>query len=226
MTSLIRFITSLVLLCIVSGAIARSLQAQDVLPGDTAPAAPAATEPAQAAPTADAPALPDAEKAVEDAKKATDELVQDAKQQVDAIAKDVDKNETAQEVSAGLLQGIYKVAEQLNFSAFHWIAFALMVSGVVSYALQLILAKLVVLANMGLSFREILADSQGLVISIVGLVLTTQAAAENSQFTQSPFAVLSSAATGFLIGFIFYRWGQATEVEAVAGRRAAARVKP
>ena len=102
---------------------------------------------------------------------------------------------------------------------FHWVAFALMATGVVSYALQLVLGKLVVLTKMGFSPAEILSDAHGLVVSLVGLVLTTQAAAENSTFTQSPFAVLSASAVGLVVGFIFYRWGQSQEVQAAIARR-------
>ena len=47
-------------------------------------------------------------------------------------------------------------------------------------------------------------DVVGLLISAVGLVLTTQAAAENSaSFVQSPSAVVSAAVVGALLGFVF-----------------------
>jgi hypothetical protein len=52
-------------------------------------------------------------------------------------------------------------------------------------------------------------------------VLTTQAAAENSTFTQSAAAVLSASVAGLVLGFILYRWGQAQELQAVTGRVAA-----
>jgi hypothetical protein len=97
-----------------------------------------------------------------------------------------------------------------------------MVAGVVSFALQLVLGKLVVLMRMGFSFTEILSDALGLVVSLIGLVLTTQAATENSTFTTSASAVLSAALAGALAGFIFYLWGQRQELQAVEGRRAAA----
>ena len=114
----------------------------------------------------------------------------------------VDKNEDAQEVSTGILRPIYALAERISFPAFHWVAFAVMVAGTVSYALQLVLAKLVVLFKFSISIPEIISDAFGLVISLLGLVLTTQAATENSTFTQSPAAVLSATAVGVLIGFI------------------------
>jgi hypothetical protein len=151
-------------------------------------------------------------------RKEADELVSDTKQHVDAIARQVDRDERARGASAGLLSSIYRLAEFLSFPAFHWVAFACMVAGVVSFAFQLVLGKLVVLSRFSLSPAEILSDSLGLVISGIGLVLTTQAATENSRFTESPASVLSSAAVGALAGLIFYRWGQRLELDAVAGR--------
>jgi hypothetical protein len=155
----------------------------------------------------------------ETVKKEGQELVADTKEHVDKIAKQVDADPRAKDISAGILKPIYQFAEFLSFPAFHWVAFAAMVAGVVSFGFQLVLGKLVVLSKMSLSPSEILSDAFGLVISLVGLVLTTQAAAENSEFTASPFAVISSAAAGAICGLIFYRWGQAQELQAVAGRR-------
>lgn len=141
---------------------------------------------------------------------------------VEDIARQVDQSAQAQEITAGILTPIYKVAERLSFPMFHWVAFALMTTGVVSYALQLVLAKLVVLMRMSISPSEILADALGLVISVIGLVLTTQAAAENSSFTRSPASVLSATAVGVVVGFIFYVWGQRQEIQAAQARAAIA----
>ena len=146
------------------------------------------------------------------------ELGDQAKVKIDELATSVEQSEKAKEISAGLLEPIYQLAEAMSFSAFHWVAFALMLAGVVSYALQLVLAKLVVLSKAGFSLSEVISDAVGLAISLVGLVLTTQAATENSTFTQSPAAVLSSAVVGILFGILLYRWGQAQEVEALKGR--------
>ncbi|MEW4565002.1 hypothetical protein AB1K70_20925 [Bremerella sp. JC770] len=143
-------------------------------------------------------------------------------EQLEGIAKQVDDSETAKETSAGILTPIYLVAESLEFPAFHWLAFALMLSGVIGFALQLVIGKLVVFAHLGFSLREILSDLLSFVISLVGLVLTTQAAAQNSTFTQSPFAVLSASLLGLILGIMLYFWGQAQEVDAVKGRTAAA----
>ena len=146
-------------------------------------------------------------------------MVDDAQEKVDEIAQRVDESEKAKKISAGLLQPIYALAEYLSFPAIHWVAFAVMVAGVVSFALQLVLAKFAVLLRFGLSLTEIFSDALGLIISLVGLVLTTQAAAENSSFTQSPAAVLSATIVGLLAGFVFYWWGQKQEIQALEGRK-------
>lgn len=172
--------------------------------------------------TEDVPVTSDAaesESPVGEVQEKAAELAEETKKKVEEIAKEVDKSPQAKEFSAGILQPIYQLAEHLSFPMFHWLAFAVMSAGVVSYALQLVLAKLVVLTKMGFSPAEILSDAHGLLVSLVGLVLTTQAATENSTFTQSPFAVLSAAGTGLIVGFIFYRWGQSQEVQATIGRR-------
>lgn len=137
---------------------------------------------------------------------------------VSELAEKVDEDPRAREVTAGILQPIYRLAEAMAHPAFHWIAFAVMATGVVNYALQLVLGKLVLLTRLSLSLKEILSDALGLVISLTGLVLTTQAAAENSTFTTSPAAVLSASAVGVVAGFIFYLWGQRLELEAARGR--------
>ncbi len=144
------------------------------------------------------------------------------KQKTTDIAKSVDENEAAKEVSSGILAPIYSLAEYASHPAFHWVAFAAMVAGVVSFALQLTLGKLVVLSRMGFSLSEILSDALGLFVSLVGLVLTTQAATENSTFTTSAAAVLSAAIVGTIIGIMFYVTGQSQELQAVKGRKLAA----
>lgn len=158
----------------------------------------------------------------EQLKKSTDKLQTQTKEEIDKIADVLDHDPRAKTAAAGILQPIYLVAESLSFPAFHWLAFALMAAGVVSYTLQLVLGKLVVLSRLGFSLKEIVSDAIGLKISVVGLVLTTQAAAENSTFTSHPAAVLSATALGLVVGFILYRWGQAQELQAAAGRTVAA----
>jgi len=148
--------------------------------------------------------------------------LESARERADAVVETVDNSKPAQEASAGILKPIYRLAEAFSFSAFHWIAFSMMVAGVVSFALQLTLGKLVVLARRGFSPAEILSDALGLLVSLVGLVLTTQAAAENSSFTKSAAAVLSATAVGAIAGFVFYLWGQRQELQAVEGRKRAA----
>ena len=161
---------------------------------------------------------PTAEETVQDR---AGQIIEDTREFGSELAEQVDESEQAHEVSAGVLNPIYQLAEVLAFPYFHWVAFALMVTGVVSYALQLVLAKLIVLSKLGFSLSEILSDALGLVISLVGLVLTTQAAAENSTFTQSPAMVLSATVVGGVCGFVFYLWGQSQELQAVEGRRRA-----
>jgi len=173
---------------------------------------------AQAPDAATAPAATDAAPVTPEAA-----ALETAKTQVTEIAEKVNQDDRAQKVSAGILDHIYQLAERLSFPMYHWVAFALMVSGVISFALQLTLGKLFVLAKLSISPSEILADAQGLVISLVGLVLTTQAAAENSTFTQSPASVLSATAVGAVVGYLFYRWGKAQELAAADGRKVAAK---
>lgn len=173
---------------------------------------------AQAPDAATAPAVTDAAPVSPEAA-----ALETAKTQVTEIAEKVNQDDRAQKVSAGILDHIYQLAERLSFPMYHWVAFALMVSGVISFALQLTLGKLFVLAKLSISPSEILADAQGLVISLVGLVLTTQAAAENSTFTQSPASVLSATAVGAVVGYLFYRWGKAQELAAADGRKVAAK---
>ena len=149
-------------------------------------------------------------------------LWRSAAETADAVAEAVDRSDQAQEVSAGILTPIYQLAEAFAFPAFYWLAFAVMVTGVVSFALQLTLGKLVVLTRAGFSPSEILSDGLGLLVSLVGLVLTTQAATENSSFTNSAAAVLSATILGAMAGGVFYWWGQKQELQAVAGRTRAA----
>src|SRR3990172_8753582 len=100
------------------------------------------------------------------------QTLESARETAGEVAQAVDKDERAQQASAGILKPIYRLAEAFSFPAFHGIAFAVMVTGVVSFALQLTLGKLVALAKRGFSPAEILSDAFGLVVSLVGLVLT------------------------------------------------------
>jgi hypothetical protein len=155
----------------------------------------------------------------------TQSAVDESMQKVDDIARQVDQSAEAQNVKTNILAPIYQLAESFSFPAFHWLAFTVMVTGVVSFALQLVLAKLIVLSKFSLSPTEILSDALGLAVSLIGLVLTTQAATENSGFTSSAFAVLSATVVGALLGLLFYVWGQRQELQAVAGRQRIAATK-
>jgi hypothetical protein len=155
-----------------------------------------------------------------DAKDAVAGAVDKADRKVDEIAEEVDQSPEAQKVSAGILAPIYDLAERMeNVPKFYWIAFTIMVAGTVSFGLQLVLGKLVVLSRMSISFSEIFSDMLGLAVSLVGLVLTTQAATENSTFTASASSVLSATLVGGFAGFIFYWWGQKQELQAALGRK-------
>lgn len=185
---------------------------------------PVKTEPAVSEPVpAEQPHSSKAESTTDKIKDTAEKLATQAEAEAEKIAKQVDQMPQAKTVSAGILQPIYVVAEALAFPAFHWVAFALMASGVFSFALQLLLGKLVVLMRFGFSLKEILSDAVGLAISVFGIVLTTQAAAENSTFTQSPAAVISATIVGAVLGLILYFWGQSQELDAVAGRTSAAK---
>ena len=81
------------------------------------------------------------------------ELEAEVEAKVGELAEKIDQNESAKKASEGLLGPIYKLAESLNFSSFHWLAFGLMSAGVVSFALQLVLGKLVVLFKGSINLR-------------------------------------------------------------------------
>ena len=147
------------------------------------------------------------------------ELQDKLKDQVEDISKTLDQSETVQEVSAGLLEPIYLAAEYIAFPAFYWIAFAMMMAGVISFAGQLVFAKFFLLFRGHLNIKEIISDTVGFLISAIGLILTTQAATENSNFTTRPAMVVSSAVVGALLGFVFYWWGQSQEFRAARGSK-------
>lgn len=148
----------------------------------------------------------------------TDNLPGRLKDQVQEIGQTLNESGQVQEISKGILNPIYQLAEYIDIPTFYWLAFAVMVAGVVSFAFQLVFAKLLLLFKGSLNIKEILSDALGLVISLLGLVLTTQAATQNSDFPQSPLAVVSAAAVGALVGLVFYWWGQKQEFQAADGR--------
>lgn len=150
--------------------------------------------------------------------KTAEEVTKQAQAKATEVVNQVDQSAQAKEISAGLLQWIYVLAQVLSFSLFHWLAFALMVAGVVSWTGQLVIGKLVVASQGGFDLKEIISDATVLAISLIGLVLTTQAAAQNSTFTQSPVMVLSSAGIGVIFGIFLYFQGQQQELEAAKAR--------
>lgn len=174
-----------------------------------------------------APAEPPATTATEDKLEAGLEAARKSAGQVsDAIGKSaqdigdsLNQSKTVQDASAGLLKPIYDLSQYMAHPWFYWLAFAIMVAGVVSFTGQVVLTKLLLLLRLHLNFKEMLGDLLGLLISLVGLVLTTQAATQNSTFTSSPAAVLSSAVVGAIFGILFYLWGQGTEFNAARRSR-------
>lgn len=166
--------------------------------------------------------LPEAETdAAKPAGEQARDLAEDARGKIDEVAASIDQDPRAQDAAAGILQPIYMLAEYLSFSAFYWVAFMLMAAGVINFTFQLVLGKLFVLFKGSLNIPEILSDCIGLIISLLGLILTTQAATQNSTFTQSPASVLSATVAGAVVGLLMYRWGQSLELRAADGQRMA-----
>jgi ABC-type multidrug transport system fused ATPase/permease subunit len=209
-----RFAVVVAVLVLCTSVVAQEVETPPAVGEETA-----VEQPATAA--GDAAASEDSTSAVDEAEAAADK----AADEFDKVVEQVDQSQQAQEVKTSILAPIYQLAEKFSFPVFHWLAFAAMVTGVVSFALQLVLGKLVVLSRMSLSPTEVLSDALGLAVSLVGLVLTTQAATENSTFTTSAFSVISATVAGLVLGVIFYVWGQRQELQAVEGRRVASHAK-
>lgn len=163
--------------------------------------------------------------AVEAVKETAGQVAEATQAQLNKTAADIEQSPQAKELATGILKPIYQLAEAMSFSAFHWLAFALMLAGVIGWGLQLVLGKLVVATQGGFDIKEIISDATVLVISLVGLVLTTQAATENSTFTQSTVLVLSSALVGLIFGIMLYFWGQSQEISAAQARDQASKPK-
>lgn len=159
------------------------------------------------------------EAGLEAARKSAGQVTEALGKSAQDIGQTLNQSKTVQDASTSLLKPIYDLSQYMAHPWFYWLAFALMVAGVVSFAGQVVLTKLLLLFRMHLNFKEILSDVVGLLISLVGLVLTTQAATQNSTFTSSPAAVLSSAAVGVVMGILFYLWGQGTEFNAARRSR-------
>lgn len=135
------------------------------------------------------------------------------------IGATLDESQTVHDVSQSILNPIYQAAETLGqYPVFYWCAFTLMVAGAVSFFLQLVLTKFFLLFKAHLNIKEILMDFAGLFVSVIGIVLTTQAASENAaSFVNSPSAVLSAVGLGGIMGLMFYIWGQRQEFQAARG---------
>ena len=108
----------------------------------------------------------------------TADIVKDKAQEIGAT---IDESAAAHDVSQSILNPIYEAAEVIGqYPAFYWAAFTLMVAGAVSFLLQLVFTKFLLLFRGHLNIKEILMDVAGLAVSLTGIILTTQAAAENS----------------------------------------------
>ena len=130
------------------------------------------------------------------------------------LSDSLNQTQAVQDVSAGILEPIYSLAQYMAIPSFYWMAFSLMFAGVVSFAGQLVFTKFFLLFKMSLNFKEILGDLLGLVVSLIGLVLTTQAATQNSSSPENSVAVVSATGVGILLGLMFYLWGQSQEFKA------------
>ena len=137
-----------------------------------------------------------------------------APEKLQELSETLNQTQAVQDVSAGILEPIYSLAQYMALPSFYWVAFAIMVAGVVSFAGQLVFTKLFLLFKLNLNVKEILSDLLGLVVSLTGLVLTTQAATQNSTFPENSVAVVSATVVGGLLGFVFYLWGQKQEFQA------------
>ncbi|QEG23483.1 hypothetical protein [Mariniblastus fucicola] len=169
---------------------------------------------------------PSASQGSEVVDKVKDTVVETAgivKDKANEIGQTLDQSQSVVDVSNSILNPIYQAAESAGqYPMFYWCAFTLMAAGVVSFLLQLLLTKLFLLFRMHLNLEEMIMDGVGLAISVVGLILTTQAASENSaSFVQSPSAVLSAVGIGAVLGIVFYIWGQRQEFQAAEGYAAA-----
>ncbi len=162
------------------------------------------------------------EEGKEVASKVKDKVVETAEvvtEKAKEIGETIDESPAAHDVSNSILNPIYEAAETMGqYPAFYWGAFTLMVAGAVSFLLQVTLTKFFLLFKAHLNIKEILMDVSGLLVSLTGLVVTTQAAAENSEsFVNSPAAVLSAVGLGAVVGLMFYIWGQRQEFQAAKG---------
>jgi hypothetical protein len=146
------------------------------------------------------------------------EPTREVERRVTEIEQQLNADPRVHEISAGILQPLYDLSVFMSRPWFYWVAFMLMSAGVVSFALQLVLTKLILLFRLRLSISEVLSDSLGLLISLAGLVMVTQAAAQNSSFTENAAAVVTAAGAGLLIGVVFYFFGQRTEFDAARDR--------
>ncbi len=142
-------------------------------------------------------------------------------EKLDAVTEQVNTSGAAQDATENILTPIREIGEVIvGIPGFYWIAFAMMAAGFVSFLLQLVLGKLIMLARFHFSLTEIMSDTLGLLVSSIGLVLLTQAATSTGHLTNSPAAVLSASIVGAFFGLIFYFRGQTQELREARALRA------
>ena len=88
----------------------------------------------------------------------------------------------------------------------------MMTAGLVSFLLQLVLGKLIMLTQSHFSIVEIMSDAMGFLISLIGLTLLTQSATNEGLVIDRPSFVVTAAGLGAFVGLIFYFRGQTQEL--------------
>ena len=85
------------------------------------------------------------EAGLESAQKSAAQVSEKISEGAQEIGDKLNQSSTVKEASASLLKPIYQLAQYMAHPWFYWIAFALMVAGVVSFAGQIVLTKLLLL---------------------------------------------------------------------------------
>lgn len=156
---------------------------------------------------------------------AAPEPLQESEGQLRKLARSADTLPAVQNTYTSIILLIDFLGEFASFPAFPGTVFVLMVAGIVNYAFQLTLTKLVVLMKGGFNLREIAADMTGLLTSLGGLILTAQSPLFADNFLRSPSMVVAMTGSGVALGLLLYRWAQKQEVHATQGERARLRQK-
>ena len=142
----------------------------------------------------------------EQAPRSVGERIGDAKERLDT-------DPQAQQATDHILSSIRDIGNKVvAVPGFYWIAFAMMTAGLVSFLLQLVLGKLIMLTQSHFSIVEIMSDAMGFLISLIGLTLLTQSATNEGLVIDRPSFVVTAAGLGAFVGLIFYFRGQTQEL--------------